>query len=132
MEICFKRHEDNPMDSLGIGRIQERKAQAYNELVIKAISDIDEIARDYPGVRFINQEPIYCTDKIYSSDPFYGFKIQLNICTFEYYTEPRFARLRWYSQVGQKEMNKFGEYEEIKLAFKYWLKQYCYHKDGMQ
>jgi hypothetical protein len=144
--ISFKRHEENPLDSLGIGRVAERKIEKFNETVVQVISDINKLAEGYPEVRFVNWEPISVQSPITGIiDPFYGFKIRLNIstfptpyqekvyeCYFEYYIESKISRMRWYSKSGQEEMNKFGQMEEVKLAFKDWINQYCYRKDDQR
>jgi len=130
------------LDSLGIGRVMERKRKVFDELVNKTISDINDIAKDYSdSVIMVGWDPLFAVD-VSIQNPFYGFKIRLKISTFpfpsvekvydcniEYHIEQGFTRLRWSIDPGVEEMDKFGNWEDCKIAFKDWLNKYCYRKD---
>ena len=142
--LSFKRHEENPLDSLGIGRIMERKRKVFDELVNKTILDINDIAKGYPEARYVGWNPLYNTDETIQ-EPFFGFKIRLKIstfpfpsmekvydCNFEYYMETEIARLRWYLKPGVEEIDKFGDIEDCKAAFKAWLNEYCLRENNQR
>lgn len=144
LAISFKRHEENPLDSLGIGRIMERKRESFEKVVDKTISDIIDLIKDYPEARYVGWDPLYNTDPGIQ-EPFFGFKIRLKIstfpfpsiekvydCNFEYYMETEISRLRWYLKPGVEEIDKFGDIEECKFAFKEWLNEYCLRKNDQR
>lgn len=131
--IGFKRHQENPLDTLEIGRVQERRTKAFNELVVKTISDLNTLSREY-DVKFIDWTNI-CSFASPINDPLYGFRIQLKISTFsetwdfflEYVMETQITRLIW-SLNKKQQMNKFGDMEECLSIYKSWLSQNCYKK----
>jgi hypothetical protein len=142
--VSFERHKENPLDSLGVGRIVERKRKVFDEKVVQTISDINKIIEDYDTVKMVGWDPLYCTNMTVN-DPFYGFQIRLKISTFpfpsmekvydcniEYYMETDIVRLRWFLTPGVEEMDKFGNLEECKVAFNSWLSQYCYRKNDQR
>jgi hypothetical protein len=143
----FKRHEENPLDSLGIGRVEERIIERYNEMLFRVISDINKIAEGYDdSVKLVGREPISVQSPITGIiDPFYGFRIRLKISTFlfpsiekvydcniEYFMESKIARMRWFISDGREELDKFGDWEECQIAFKSWLDQYCYRENDQR
>jgi hypothetical protein len=133
--LSFKRHEDNPLDSLSIGRVDERKKDAFMELLQDSIIRVQKILSDYDA-RYQGWDSTFNLIS-YTEDPFYGFRIKFTVSVFpfpsmekiimghlDYTIKSGICRLSLHAdQVSDQNMDKFGSFEETEEYLKYWLQQ---------
>jgi hypothetical protein len=133
--ISFTRHENNPLDSLGIGRVEERKKEAFMELLTNSVIRVQKILADYDG-RYQGWDRTFDA-KTNIEDPFHGFRIKFTVSVFpfpsmekiimghlDYTIKSGICRLSLHAdQVSDQNMDKFGSFEETEEYLKYWLQQ---------
>jgi hypothetical protein len=89
--VCFKRHEDNPLDTLGIGRVDERKKEKFYNFIDKTIADVTTLFSKYKGVKLQEWEKLYDIEE----PAFKGFIIKFKIINFIFSPGNQFDFYNW-------------------------------------
>jgi hypothetical protein len=133
--VCFKRHEENPLDTLGIGRVDERRIEKYHQFVNGHIENIQILFAKYKGVSMQGWENVYDRNPSYS-DPYDGVIIKFTITTFPFPNvekilmgefETRFKTgisfTSLYLDPFNKNLRQFGSPEECYNSLEAWIQE---------
>jgi hypothetical protein len=134
--VCFKRHEENPLDTLEIGRVEERRKEKYQQFVNGHIENIQILFAKYKGVSMQGWENVYDRNPSYS-DPFDGVIIKFTITTFPFPSIEKIltgefeTRLKTgtsfvslYTDPFNKTINQFGSSEECYDSLETWIQEF--------
>jgi hypothetical protein len=134
--VSFERHKENPLDTLDIGRVVERRREKYHHFVNGHLENIGALFSKYKGVSLQGWENVYDRNPHYS-DPFDGIIIKFTITTYPAFnTEKMMAgefetRMKTgksfvsvYMDPFNKNINQFGSAEECYDSLEAWIKEF--------
>jgi hypothetical protein len=133
--VCFKRHEKNPLDTLDIGRVMERRREKYYQFADQNIEAIQTLFSKFKGVKMQGWENIYDINPEYS-DPFDGVIIKFTVVSYpiinveKIYTGEFETRLgsgissvSLYLKSFAENLKYFGSAEECYDSLENWIKK---------
>jgi len=147
--VCFKRHEENPFDTLDIGRVEERRKEKYHDFVNGHINNLKEIFSKFKGVSMQGWENLADRNPQYS-DPYDGMIVKFLVTTYPAIKTEKLlmgefeARLESGSSLGEFEtrlksgtsfvtlhldsfnhdIRQFGSAEECLNSLESWLEKF--------
>lgn len=133
--VCFKRHNDNPLDTLEIGRVLERRREKYYEFVNGHLENIRVIFSKFQRVKMQGWDNVFDRNPSYS-DPFDGVIIKFTITGYpcigveKIYTGEFETRLKsgnsflsLYLDPFNKNLYQYGSAEECYNALESWIEK---------
>jgi len=133
--VSFERHKENPLDSLEIGRIEERRKEKYFNEINKSIERSLILFKKYEGVRMQGWDHLH-DRKTWVEDPFEGFIIKFSVTSFPFPNTEKMhmgeldirmngrASASLYLDPFNKNINQFGSVEECWESLEEWLKEF--------
>jgi hypothetical protein len=133
--VSFERHKENPLDSLEIGRIEERRKERYFNEINKSIERSLILFAKYDGVKIQGWDHLHDRNPSIE-DPFGGFIIKFSVTSFPFPNAERMhmgeidirmngrASACLYLDPFNKNINQFGSVEECWESLEEWLKEF--------
>jgi len=132
--LSFKRHEDNPFDTIEIGRVEERRKEKYHQFVNEHIDNLRDLLSKYQGVTMQGWENVYDRNLQYL-DPFDGVIIKFTVVTYPVYNVEKILTgefetriksgnsfLSLYLDSFNKNLCQFGTPGECYDSLEVWIK----------
>jgi len=133
--IYFQRHRENPLDTLEIGRVEERRIAKYREFIEEHEKNLRELFSKYEGVKFQGFENVFDRNPSYS-DPWDGVIFKFTIVSYPAWNTKKILQGEFetrmksgksfllYLDSFNKNSSQFGSAEECYQCLEAWIKKF--------
>lgn len=134
--VCFQRHQENPLDTLEIGRVEERRIAKFREFIEGHEKNLQSLFSKYEGVIYQGFDNVFERNPHYS-DPFDGVIFKFTITTYpawntekiiqgEFETRMKSGKsfLSVYLDPFNKNLSQFGDAEECYNCLEAWIEKF--------